>query len=369
MALPGDLFDGIVNMPVLHQAVKAFLANQRQGNAATKTRGNVIGGNQKPWKQKGTGRARQGSIRAPHWVGGGTVFGPIPRSYAQFVPQQVRALARKSAFNARAREGAVIVIDTFNYDAPKTSRLAPSSTALGVTDQKVLILTDGVKSNLHLCGRNLPTVHVHAVLRRLGLPHPLVGCRGDRRQRDRADARADCRHGAGAAREGTEARGCAEREPAKKKAAAKKSAPKKAAAEKAPRRRRLRSRRRRKPRRSRPRKPPRRSPRRSQRRRGSKRCRHYIDTIVRPIVTEQSSAAYQERGEYTFQVHPDATKPHIRHAIEQLFAVHVTGVWTSNQRGKAKRMGKTAGRKAHWKKAVVTLREGETIDTIDIFEG
>ena len=75
------------------------------------------------------------------------------------------------------------------------------------------------------------------------------------------------------------------------------------------------------------------------------------------------------RGEYTFQVHPGATKPDIRRAIEQLFAVHVTGVWTSNQRGKAKRMGKTAGRKAHWKKAVVTLREGETIDTIDIFEG
>ena len=95
---------------------------------------------------------------------------------------------------------------------------------------------------------------------------------------------------------------------------------------------------------------------------------HY-ETIVRPIVTEQSSAAYQERGEYTFQVHRDATKPDIRRAVEQLFAVHVTGVWTSNQRGKAKRMGQSAGRKAHWKKAVVTLREGETIDTIDIFEG
>jgi large subunit ribosomal protein L23 len=93
------------------------------------------------------------------------------------------------------------------------------------------------------------------------------------------------------------------------------------------------------------------------------------EMIVRPIVTEQSSAAYQERGEYTFQVHPDATKPEIRRATEQLYAVHLTGVWTSNQRGKAKRMGKTAGRKAHWKKAVVTLREGETIDTIDIFEG
>jgi large subunit ribosomal protein L4 len=160
VALPADMFDGVVNKPVLHQAVKAFLANQRQGNAATKTRGKVIGGNQKPWKQKGTGRARQGSIRAPNWVGGGTVFGPIPRSYAQFVPKQVRALARKSAFNARAREGSVILIDAFNYDAPKTSRLAAFVDRLGVADQKVLILTDGIKSNLHLSGRNLPTVHV-----------------------------------------------------------------------------------------------------------------------------------------------------------------------------------------------------------------
>ena len=158
--LPGDMFDGVVNKPVLHQAVKAFLANQRQGNAATKTRGRVIGGNQKPWKQKGTGRARQGSIRAPNWVGGGTVFGPIPRSYAQFVPKQVRALARRSAFNARAREGAVIIVDAFNYDAPKTSRLAAFIDRLGVNEQKVLILTDGVKSNLHLSGRNLPAVHV-----------------------------------------------------------------------------------------------------------------------------------------------------------------------------------------------------------------
>jgi large subunit ribosomal protein L4 len=160
VALPEDMFDGVVNKPVLHQAVKAFLANQRQGNASTKTRGKVIGGNQKPWKQKGTGRARQGSIRAPNWVGGGTVFGPIPRSYAQFVPKQVRALARRSAFNARAREGAVIIVDAFNYDAPKTSRLAAFVERLGAADQKLLILTDGVKSNLHLSGRNLPTVHV-----------------------------------------------------------------------------------------------------------------------------------------------------------------------------------------------------------------
>jgi large subunit ribosomal protein L4 len=160
VALPETLFDGTVNMPVMHQAVKAYLANQRQGNAATKIRKYVVGGNQKPWKQKGTGRARQGSIRAPHWVGGGTVFGPIPRSYAQYVPRQVRALARKSALNARARENAIYVIDRFEYDSPKTSRLKALVDKLGVGERKVLILTAGSKPNVFLSGRNLPTVHV-----------------------------------------------------------------------------------------------------------------------------------------------------------------------------------------------------------------
>jgi len=158
--LPGDLFDGTVNLPVMHQAVKAYLANQRQGNAKTKKRGEVSGGNSKPWKQKGTGRARQGSTRAPHFVGGGTVFGPQPRSYAQYVPRQVRALARKSAFNARARENAVLVIDQFDYDAPKTRRMQELLAALGVADQKVLVLTDGAKPNVYLSARNLPGAHV-----------------------------------------------------------------------------------------------------------------------------------------------------------------------------------------------------------------
>ncbi len=160
VALPSELFDGTVNMPVMHQAVKAYLANQRQGNASTKTRGFVIGGNQKPWKQKGTGRARQGSTRAPNWVGGGTVFGPRPRSYAEAVPRKVRALARKSALNARARENAIIVIDSLEYDAPKTSQLAGLLRSLGLAGKKVLILTDGVKPNVYMSGRNLSDTQV-----------------------------------------------------------------------------------------------------------------------------------------------------------------------------------------------------------------
>src|SRR6478672_4296248 len=160
VALPADLFDGTVNMPVMHQAVKAYLANQRQGNASTKTRGFVVGGNQKPWKQKGTGRARQGSTRAPNWVGGGTVFGPRPRSYTEYVPKKVRALARKSALNARAREDAIIVIDSLKYEAPKTSQLVGLLTTLGIAGKKVLILTDGTKPNVYMSGRNIRDTQV-----------------------------------------------------------------------------------------------------------------------------------------------------------------------------------------------------------------
>jgi len=158
--LPADLFDGTINMPVMHQAVKAYLSNQRLGLAYTKTRGLVTGGNQKPWKQKGTGRARQGSRRAPHFVGGGTVFGPTGRKYVQAVPRQIRALARKSALNARARENALIVIDSFNYDKPSTKQLLSLTSALGVAEKKVLILTDGMKQNVFLSGRNLQRTHV-----------------------------------------------------------------------------------------------------------------------------------------------------------------------------------------------------------------
>jgi large subunit ribosomal protein L4 len=158
--LPEATFDGVINMPVMHQAVKAFMANQRQGNASTKIRKYVVGGNQKPWKQKGTGRARQGSTRAPHFVGGGTVFGPTPRPYDEYVPRQVRALAKKSAFNARAAENAIFVIDAFNYESPKTAALIGLLARLDVSDKKVLILTDGVKLNVFLSGRNIPNVHV-----------------------------------------------------------------------------------------------------------------------------------------------------------------------------------------------------------------
>jgi large subunit ribosomal protein L4 len=159
-ALPAELFDGTVHEPVLHQAIKTHLANQRQGTAKTKTRSFVSGGNQKPWRQKGTGRARQGSIRSPLWRGGGIVFGPQPRDYRTRLPRKVRQLARRSALNARAREGALLVVDAMSFEAPKTSQLAGLLAKLGLEGKKVLVLSHGLNRNLYLSGRNLPTAFV-----------------------------------------------------------------------------------------------------------------------------------------------------------------------------------------------------------------
>jgi large subunit ribosomal protein L4 len=126
----------------------------------TKTRSFVSGGNQKPWKQKGTGRARQGSTRAPHWRGGGIVFGPSPRDYRTEIPRKVRQLARKSALNARAREGAVHVIERLAFRAPRTAQLVELLGSLGLGGRKALVLTAGHNPNAYLSGRNLQTVEV-----------------------------------------------------------------------------------------------------------------------------------------------------------------------------------------------------------------
>ncbi|MDZ4257947.1 MAG: 50S ribosomal protein L4 [Gemmatimonadales bacterium] len=159
-ALPADLFDGTVNEAVLHQAVKTYLGNQRQGTHKVKTRAEVSGGNQKPWKQKGTGRARQGTTRAPHWRGGGIVFGPSPRDYRTDIPKKVRQLARRSGFNAKAREGNLHVIEALSYEAPKTSRVLALVERLGLSGKRVLILTDGNKPEVHLSARNVPRLEV-----------------------------------------------------------------------------------------------------------------------------------------------------------------------------------------------------------------
>jgi large subunit ribosomal protein L4 len=121
--LRDDIFGLKPNTSVMHQALLRQLANARQGNAATKTRGMVSGGGRKPWKQKGTGRARQGSIRAPQWKGGGVVFGPHPRSYEQRMPKKMRRLALKSALSAKAAENQVRIVDAFSFAMPRTREM------------------------------------------------------------------------------------------------------------------------------------------------------------------------------------------------------------------------------------------------------
>jgi large subunit ribosomal protein L4 len=162
--LPEVLFDGTVHETAMWQVVKAYLANQRQATAATKTRADVKGGSKKPWRQKGTGRARQGSIRAPQWRGGGSVFGPrANRNFKQDVPKQVKWLARRSAYNVRAQDGGILLIDALAFDAPKTRRMAELLAAAGVPQNagvNVLLLTDGYKPLVHKSARNLPGVLV-----------------------------------------------------------------------------------------------------------------------------------------------------------------------------------------------------------------
>lgn len=158
--LPESLFDGTVHEPALWQTVKAYLANQRQATAATRTRARVSGGNRKPWRQKGTGRARQGSTRAPQWRGGGVVFGPTPqRNFRQDVPKKVKWLARRSAYNARAQDGSVILVESLDFELPKTKRVVRLLESAGAAGN-VLVLTDGYKPIVYRSARNIPQVQV-----------------------------------------------------------------------------------------------------------------------------------------------------------------------------------------------------------------
>jgi large subunit ribosomal protein L4 len=160
VSLPAAPFDGTINMPAMHLAVKAYLANQRQGTASTKTRGLVIGGNQKPWKQKGTGRARQGSTRAPQFTGGGVAHGPTPRDYSQRTPKKMKAAALRGALSDRARAGVVYVVDTLSPgDAPSTK--AARAALAGVAGElKALVVLAGDDRVTRLSLRNLPHVHL-----------------------------------------------------------------------------------------------------------------------------------------------------------------------------------------------------------------
>jgi len=159
LALADDTFGIQPNVPVMHQVVTAQLAARRAGTQSTKTRAEVSGGGKKPFKQKGTGNARQGSIRAPHFSGGGVALGPKPRSYEQKTPKKMIKLALRSALSDRANEGKVVVVDGWNFDAPKTKAAKAALEAIGV-DGKVLVVVDIDDVNAVRSFLNLPNVQL-----------------------------------------------------------------------------------------------------------------------------------------------------------------------------------------------------------------
>ena len=157
--LSDAIFAANINTTVMHQALVRQLANRRLGTHKTKTRSEVRGGGRKPWRQKGTGRARQGTIRAPQWRGGGTVFGPSPRSYNKNMPRKMRRIALRSALSVKAQEDQIVVLDQLQMAAPRTRDMASMLEALDVERSALLLLPES-DANVELSARNLPNVKI-----------------------------------------------------------------------------------------------------------------------------------------------------------------------------------------------------------------
>ena len=158
MELNESIFAVEVNEYALHQVVVALLANKRQGTQSTKTRSEVRGGGIKPWRQKGTGRARQGSIRAPQWIKGGIVFAPKPRDYRTSVPKSMRKVAMKSALTSKVQENQMIILDSLNFEAPKTKNIVEMLKALEAN--KALIITAESNEVVYKSARNIQGINI-----------------------------------------------------------------------------------------------------------------------------------------------------------------------------------------------------------------
>lgn len=161
ISLDESIFGLQPNVPVMHQVVTAQLARRRAGTQSTKTRADVRGGGIKPYRQKGTGNARQGSIRAPHFTGGGVALGPKPRSYAQKTPKKMIRLALRSALSDRANEGRIVVVDSFGWEQPSTKNAVAALISLGI-EGRVLVVVAREDAVTALSFRNIPEVHVIA---------------------------------------------------------------------------------------------------------------------------------------------------------------------------------------------------------------
>ena len=158
--LPKEIFGIEPSMNVLYQVIKAHLANKRQGNAYTKSRSEVVASKSKPYRQKGTGRARAGSANSPVWVGGGVAFGPKPRSYRQKVNKKVRMAGLKSAYSIKASEGSIMVVEDFSLNEPKTSTVANILKVLGIADKKIMFIAPEKDENLYKSTRNIPKLNL-----------------------------------------------------------------------------------------------------------------------------------------------------------------------------------------------------------------
>ncbi len=158
--LSEEIFGIEPNDHVIYLAVKAYLANQRQGTHKSKERNEVRGGGRKPWRQKGRGVARAGTIRSPLWVGGGRIFGPKPRNYREKLNKKVKDLARKSALTYKAKSEQIVVVEDFNFELPKSKELYSILNALNVVGKKTLILTNGADDNVYKSGRNIEKINV-----------------------------------------------------------------------------------------------------------------------------------------------------------------------------------------------------------------
>jgi len=158
--LEGKVFDGTINYDLMHQAVVVYLANQRSYTASTKTRGEVKGSNKKPWRQKGTGRARAGSIRSPLWRKGGVVFGPKPRDLYKELSKRMKILALKSALNAKLKDNEFMVLESLNLNSCKTKEFFKILTNLKVEEKRNTFVVDSLEKNLVLSSRNIENVKI-----------------------------------------------------------------------------------------------------------------------------------------------------------------------------------------------------------------
>ena len=161
MELNDAVFGVEINEHLVHMAVVQQLANKRQGTQSAKTRSEVSGGGRKPWRQKGTGHARQGSTRSPQWTGGGVVFAPKPRDYSMKMNKREKAMAIKSALTAKVNDSKLVVVDNFNVDEVKTKKVATILNNLNAS--KALIVTNGKNENLVLSAKNIPTVRTSSI--------------------------------------------------------------------------------------------------------------------------------------------------------------------------------------------------------------